>query len=108
MIERLLVLCSVATGCLTACVDHDFVAYDCSVFTPAEASPYILPWAIGTTHVVLPHAARETSPQKYALDVPMPIGTEILAIRSGVVVRVVESFVDGDNVYLHENHVIVE
>jgi murein DD-endopeptidase MepM/ murein hydrolase activator NlpD len=42
------------------------------------------------------------------VDILMPIGTPILAMRDGVVVRVEESFVDGDNVPTHENYVFVE
>ena len=92
------------TGCGSG--DSRGGTYDCSVFPPAATSPYVLPWVIGTTRTANPHAARgETGPQKYSLDIRMPIGTEILAMRAGVVVRVEEAFVDGDNVYRHENYI---
>jgi murein DD-endopeptidase MepM/ murein hydrolase activator NlpD len=84
---------------------HD---YDCSVFPPSQTSPYILPWNIGQSFVAYPHAARQTGVQRYAIDFLMPIGTQIIAIRAGVVVRVQESFVDGDNVLFHENYVLIE
>jgi murein DD-endopeptidase MepM/ murein hydrolase activator NlpD len=95
-----------AIACLSGC--NDTIDYDCSVFPPAESSQYVLPWHVGHAYVASPHAARETSPQKYAIDVPMPIGTDVLAIRAGTVVRVEEQFFDGDNVPGHENYVFVQ
>ena len=97
------VLVSLFAGCGDEQID-----YDCSVFPPAESSPYILPWHIGQTYLANPHAARETSVQRYALDILMPIGTDVLAIRAGIAVGVEEGFVDGDNVLGHENYVFVE
>jgi len=82
--------------------------YDCSVFPPAESSPYILPWQVDTTHEANPHALRDPHPQKYSIDIPMPIGTEILAMRDGAVVGVRERYVDGDNVFGRENYVFVQ
>jgi murein DD-endopeptidase MepM/ murein hydrolase activator NlpD len=107
--KRLLRLCSfVASGCLlSACDGDDEKSYDCSVFPPAQSSPYILPWHVGHTYVARPHAARETTPMRYAIDVPMPIGTDILASRAGVVIFVRENYVDGDNTPGHENLVFV-
>jgi len=88
--------------------DGGFPAADCSQFTAAAASPYILPWHIGQTYEVNAHYARDSSVQKYAYDIGMPIGTDILAMRAGTVVRVEESFIDGDNQPGHENHVFVQ
>ena len=96
------VLVSLLGGC------GDSIDYDCSVFPPAESSSYILPWHVGQTYLANPHAARETSVQRYALDILMPIGTDVLAIRAGIVVGVEEDFVDGDNVLGHENYVFVQ
>jgi len=84
------------------------IVYDCSVFPPAAGSPYVLPWRVGQSHFPYPHAARETSVQMYAIDFDVPIGTEVIASRAGIVVRVQESFVDGDNVFGHENYVLVQ
>ncbi|WP_275129242.1 M23 family metallopeptidase [Steroidobacter cummioxidans] len=103
-------ICSlVASGCLlSACWGgDDEKSYDCSVFPPAQSSAYILPWHVGQTYVARPHAAREASPTRYAIDVPMPIGTHILASRAGVVIGVIENYVDGDNTLGHENWVFV-
>ena len=96
------VLVSFLGGC------GDAIDYDCSVFPPAESSAYTLPWHVGQTYLANPHAARETSVQRYALDILMPIGTDVLAIRAGIVVGVEEDFVDGDNVLGHENYVFVQ
>jgi peptidase M23-like protein len=81
---------------------------DCSVFPSVAASPYRLPWTVGQTWPANPHWVRDISVQRYAIDVPMPIGTDVLAMRAGKVVRVEESYFDGDNVFGHENHVFVE
>jgi murein DD-endopeptidase MepM/ murein hydrolase activator NlpD len=81
---------------------------DCTLFTPAVSSPYLLPWHVGQSFVANPHFFRETSVQRYAYDVGMPIGTDILAMRAGEVVRVEESYFDGDNVFSHENYVLVQ
>jgi hypothetical protein len=87
--------------------DGNGLAPDCALFTPAASSPYLLPWHVGQTYKANPHYFRETSVQRYAYDVGMPIGTDILAMRAGVVVRVEESFFDGDNVFGRENRVLV-
>lgn len=81
---------------------------DCSLFAPAAGSPYRLPWHVGQTWQANPHLARESSVQRFAIDVAMPIGTDVLAMRAGTVVRVEESYFDGDNLFGHENHVFVQ
>jgi murein DD-endopeptidase MepM/ murein hydrolase activator NlpD len=75
---------------------------------PAADSPYRLPWHIGQAYTANPHLARDISVQRYAIDVAMPIGTDVIAIRAGIVVSVEESYVDGDNLFGHENHVYVQ
>lgn len=87
----------------------DEFAYDCSVFPPAAQSPFILPWNVGDTHKAYPHAANfAPSPQMYANDLAMPVGTQVLSIREGTIVRVVENFSNVDHVFGHENAVYVE
>src|SRR5690349_25025026 len=78
-------------------------ASDCSTFTAASASPYVLPWTVGQAFIASPHLVRDPTVQRYAIDVDMPIGTDVLAMRDGEVVRVEESFFDGDNTPGHEN-----
>jgi hypothetical protein len=59
--------------------------YDCSVFPPGASSRYILPWQIGESRVANPRIARgDSGTSRDASDVPMPIGAQVFAIRSGV------------------------
>jgi murein DD-endopeptidase MepM/ murein hydrolase activator NlpD len=80
---------------------------DCASYGSAAASPYRLPWYLGQTYEASPHINWDPSAQRYAYDIKMPVGTDILAIRAGTVVRVEESFLDGDHTPGHENHVYV-
>jgi hypothetical protein len=96
---------------LSACGGGDGrkpIAYDCSLFPPAETSPYVLPWTIGHMYEALPHAARDTNHKKYAIDILMPIGTPLLAIAGGVVTAVGEQYLDTDHTPGHENFIIIE
>jgi murein DD-endopeptidase MepM/ murein hydrolase activator NlpD len=96
---------------LSACGGHDDFDthdYDCSVFPNAASSPYILPREVGKTFNANPHAAWDVGSQMYAYDLGMPIGTRLLAIRDGTVVRVVGSFSNDDHLLGHENYVLVE
>jgi murein DD-endopeptidase MepM/ murein hydrolase activator NlpD len=97
-------------GCGGGSGDGDDVEIpqDCSAFSPAADSAYRLPWHVGHTYEADPHLWRDSSVQRYAVDVDMPIGTEVLAMRAGTVVRVQESFFDGDNLLGHENQVYVQ
>ena len=88
--------------------DSDGPSADCSMFTAAADSPYVLPWHIGHTFAAHPHLNWDPSVQRYAIDVRMPIGTEILAARAGTVVRLHESYYDGDNTPGHENYLLVQ
>ncbi len=95
---------------LASCGGDDgskLIDYDCSVFPPAETSPYVLPWTIGHTYTALPHAVKDTNHKRYAVDVLMPIGTPLLAIAGGVVVALGEQYQDTDHTPGHENFVIV-
>ena len=61
-------------------------------------SPYVLPWEIGKTYRIgqgnCTNGSHSIGQFQFAYDVDMPIGTKIVAIRSGVVVKVLESFED--------------
>lgn len=81
---------------------------DCSGYTVAAASPYMLPWQLGHAYVANPHRPWDPTAQRFAYDVRMPIGTDVLAMRAGIVVRMQESYFDGDNTPGHENYVYVE
>lgn len=104
MIRKLFLFAGLAL-CVTSCFEE--IDYDCSVFPQAQTSDYVLPWQTWHVYVAYPHAARETTWQRYAIDIWMPIGTEVLAIRSGFVIEVEESFTDYDNTPGHENYVYV-
>jgi murein DD-endopeptidase MepM/ murein hydrolase activator NlpD len=73
-------------------------------------SPYVLPWRIGETHRIGQgncgsgsHAAGTTV--QYAYDILMPVGTTIVAARSGRVLLVEERFRDGTRIPGEENYV---
>lgn len=83
-------------------------AYDCSPFPPAESSPYLLPWSAGESYEAFPHIAKgDAGPNKYSIDIAMPIGTTVRAIAGGVVIAVRDSYHDGDHAVGHENAVLI-
>jgi len=61
-------------------------------------SPYVLPWEIGKTFKVgqgnCTNGSHSLGQVQYAYDIDMPIGTNIVAMRSGIVVKVIENFKD--------------
>ena len=61
-------------------------------------SPYILPWEIGKTFSIgqgnCTEGSHSLGQNQFAYDINMPIGTNIVAMRSGIVVKVIESFED--------------
>ncbi len=61
-------------------------------------SKYVLPWEIGKTFKVgqgnCTDGSHSFGQVQYAYDIDMPIGTNIVAMRSGVVVKVIENFKD--------------
>ena len=61
-------------------------------------SPYVLPWEIGKTFTVgqgnCTDGSHSLGQIQFAYDINMPIKTKIVAMRSGIVVKVIESFVD--------------
>jgi hypothetical protein len=65
-----------------------------------QSSKYVLPYPVGTAYEIdLSHCSgsyhSKDLPDKFAIDFDMPIGTIITASRSGQVVHVVESGIDG-------------
>ena len=83
----------------------------CSGTYPSQSeTPYVLPWPVGQAFVVSqgncgagPHAAGTLV--QYAYDILMPIGSLILAARSGVVLLVEERYVDGTRIPGQENYI---
>ena len=85
---------------------------DCSFYPPRETSPYVLPYRVGDSHVVL-WTTGHFGPGNggvglYAIDFAMPIGTRIVAARSGIVVAVRGEFHDGNGEDLKENFVFIQ
>ena len=79
----------------------------CNVYPPQATSPYVLPYARGTAAFV-GNTTGHGDPQRYAVDFVMPIGSPIVAARSGQVVGIEGQFVDTDHVFGHENYVAVQ
>ncbi|HEX9166096.1 MAG TPA: M23 family metallopeptidase [Gemmatimonadales bacterium] len=89
---------------------------NCSVYPDSRSAAYVLPWAVGRQfrtsrtwgHYLTPDGNIQAGGvQLYAIDVPMPIGTPVHAMRGGVVAAVEERFSDDDHGRLHENWVMV-
>ena len=61
-------------------------------------SPYVLPWETGKTFVMgqvnCSDYSHNGSWSQFAYDIPMPIGTNLVAVQSGKVLGVVENFED--------------
>ena len=83
-------------------------APDCSEFPDQATSPHILPWQVGERYQAFPHLFRHGGVQRFAIDFKMPIGTSVVASRAGRVVRLRETYVDGDHTPGHENHIFIE
>lgn len=79
-----------------------------AVFPEPSTSAYCLPFATGSSYSVSqaycspPPGSHQT---RFAWDFDMPVGTEILATRAGVVVELREHFSDNDPQGGHENMV---
>jgi hypothetical protein len=90
------------------------LSYDCSVFPNQSNSEYILPYELGSSFTAIPHAAKyipnkpAQRAQYYAVDILMPVGTPVVASRSGVVVRVEQKFSDDQNRPGQENFMFVK
>ena len=84
----------------TFCIDLS-LGVNCSgaEYIKNSDSSYVLPWEIGKTFRIgqgncTNGSHSEGSYSQFAYDISMPIGTNIHAIQSGVVLRVVENFDD--------------
>ena len=64
-------------------------------------SPYVLPWEIGKTFSIsqgnCTDGSHSLGQTQFAYDINMPIGTNIVAVRSGIVGKVIENFEDLDS-----------
>lgn len=82
-----------------------------SAFPASETSEFVLPFAAGTPRLVWRTTSHHTPGNGgvglYAIDIDMPIGSPILASRSGVVVAIEDRFPDGNDRDLEENFVMI-
>ena len=80
----------------------------CGPYPEQSLSPYILPYEAGSSYEVskgncTTGSHRTGTPDQYAYDFIMPIGTILIASRAGTVTRVVDNFMDGTGVPGEEN-----
>jgi murein DD-endopeptidase MepM/ murein hydrolase activator NlpD len=84
---------------------------DCTLFPESRLSAYVVPFAIGArwqvSRTFSHYLASNGGVGLYAIDIIMPIGTPIHAIRAGRVVAVEERFADTDTATYHENWVMI-
>lgn len=85
---------------------------DCSVYSDQNKSPYILPYEVGKSYEVWRTTSHYTRGNGgvglYAIDFRMPIGTPVVAARSGIVVAARGEFYDNNGEDLHENFVFIK
>ena len=86
----------------------------CGTYPPQETSPFILPYKAGEACEVTQANCTNNSHRKgtlgqFAYDIRMPIGTDIIAVRAGMVVAIQESFPNVTTVQKpgEENFVII-
>jgi murein DD-endopeptidase MepM/ murein hydrolase activator NlpD len=83
----------------------------CSAFPDSASSPYVLPFGVGQRFGVTKTFDHYTPGNKgvglYAIDLAMPMGTAVHAIRAGIAVAVEEGFSDDDHADFHENWVMI-
>ncbi len=97
----------IALGVSISCGSPDPMPSDCSVFQAQEKSPYVLPYEVGRSFRVSKTTSHGGT-QYYSVDFLMPSGTPVVASRSGQVVNVEMSFLEGDNVFGHENLIWIQ
>jgi murein DD-endopeptidase MepM/ murein hydrolase activator NlpD len=84
---------------------------DCDLYPDQQSSPYLLPYQVGEAFPVVVSTGHYRASNQgvglYAIDFDMPIGTKIVASRTGEVVAVRETFHDGNGKDLEENYVFI-
>lgn len=115
LLKVILAVCIAASiGCKQDKIDSNCVAEAFGSYPEQDKSEYVLPWQVGESYKVgqgncTNFSHRDGTPDKFAYDFLMPVGTYIVAARSGKIVHVEERFVDGEKdgenaIYIeHEN-----
>ena len=80
---------------------------DCRLFPAQSSSPYRMPFEVGL-QTLAGRTREHGDPQVYAIDWIVPIGTTVIASRSGRVIEVESQFSDDDHEFGHENRVFVQ
>ncbi|NNE61056.1 MAG: M23 family metallopeptidase, partial [Woeseia sp.] len=80
----------------------------CGPYPAQTSSPYLLPYEAGSSYRVSQgncssFSHRTGTPDQYAYDFVMPIGTVLIASRGGTVTRVADSFRDNTGIPGEEN-----
>lgn len=82
----------------------------CDGYPDASTSPYVVPWEAGTSRKVGQGncgPASHYASDRYAYDIDLPIGTNIVAARAGVVYKVVQDKKDGNGCMGGDNHIYI-
>ena len=82
----------------------------CDGYPAYQTSSYVAPWSTGTNRTVGQGncgPASHVGNFKYAYDISMPIGSNIVAARAGTVYKVVQDRSDGNGCAGGENHIYV-
>lgn len=91
-----------ALGVLISCGSSEQIPSNCGVFPAQQTSPYVLPYEVGQSFEVW-QTVGHGGTQYYSVDFRMPSGTPVVASRRGKIVNIEMSFLEGDNVFGHEN-----
>jgi len=107
LVVAVLLPLALPSGCSTAS-PAPVVGCDGQAYPSAAATPYVLPFPAGAAYAMpLGNCSRSfhaaETPDRYAYDFAMPVGTPVTASRAGRVVRVVESGAD----YAFPNNLVV-
>jgi len=83
---------------------------DGQTFTAPASSPYVLPWAPGSTYTMFQGNCSQLGGHRdtFAYDFDLNMGDPIYASRAGIVIVSNDEFSDDDHVEGHENNVFVE
>lgn len=110
------ILCSVASFalCFFGCgsgMQETALTGICDGYPAYSTSAYVAPWPTSTERTIAQGncgAASHVGDQKYAVDISMPIGSDIVAARAGTVYKVVQDKTDGNGCSGGENHIYIK